>query len=415
MIAVSAKTGRGIDRLLDRIEAQFAKHTARIPTGELNRFLGELREARQPPAGGQAAEPALRHADGTRPPRFRFFVNDPSLVTRDYGYWVENELRERFELEGVPVSIDFVSVRVISRRRRGHLGTAFSRLLLDRGHEVTLVCRDADAGGAIGNGAQPALPPDPDLCGVVPASLADAPLEDASSSSSRCLAGVRRGRALAAGQCARALADERPRPGDRARLSTLVRAGRSRCCPDRTWPKSRRRPAGRGGGRERGRGARRASPAGDRLGAFRIYVNPDIVGVELCAAAKNVIALAAGGVDGLGLGDNAKAALVTRGLAEMARLGEAFGGRPETFAGLAGMGDLIVTCCATGATAPRGELIARGTRRSEAAAEIGQGVEGLTTAPVLRDLSRRLGIELPITEGVCAVLDGMRLADSSRA
>src|SRR5439155_25032181 len=77
---------------------------------------------------------------------------------------------------------------------------------------------------------------------------------------------------------------------------------------------------------------------------FRVYVNPDLVGGELCAAAKNVIALAAGGVDGLGLGDNAKAALITRGLAEMARLGEAAGARPETFAGLAGMGDLIVTC-----------------------------------------------------------------------
>jgi len=77
---------------------------------------------------------------------------------------------------------------------------------------------------------------------------------------------------------------------------------------------------------------------------FRVYVQPDLIGVELCAAAKNVIALAAGGVDGLGLGDNAKAALITRGLVEMARLGEACGAEPETFAGLAGMGDLFVTC-----------------------------------------------------------------------
>src|SRR5205823_8601979 len=77
---------------------------------------------------------------------------------------------------------------------------------------------------------------------------------------------------------------------------------------------------------------------------FRVYVNEDLVGVELCAAAKNVIALAAGGVDGLRLGDNAKASLITRGLVEMARLGEASGGQPETFSGLAGMGDLIVTC-----------------------------------------------------------------------
>src|SRR5215211_4985979 len=145
---------------------------------------------------------------------------------------------------------------------------------------------------------------------------------------------------------------------------------------------------------------------------FRVYVNSDVVGVELCAAAKNVIALAVGGLDGLGLGDNAKAALITRGLAEMARLGEAAGGRPQTFAGLAGMGDLIVTCWhPSGRNRRAGELIARGATPEEAAAEIGQVVEGLTTAPALRELSERLGVELPITEGVCRVLEGGDLAD----
>lgn len=144
--------------------------------------------------------------------------------------------------------------------------------------------------------------------------------------------------------------------------------------------------------------------------AFRVYTNTDLIGVELCAAAKNVIALAAGGVDGLRLGDNAKAALITRGLAEMARLGEACGAAPETFAGLAGMGDLVVTCWhPSGRNRRAGELIARGATPEEARAEIGQVVEGLTTAPVLRDLSRRIGVELPITEGVCAVLGGMPL------
>jgi glycerol-3-phosphate dehydrogenase (NAD(P)+) len=144
---------------------------------------------------------------------------------------------------------------------------------------------------------------------------------------------------------------------------------------------------------------------------FRVYVNDDLVGVELCAAAKNVIALAAGGVDGLGLGDNAKASLITRGLVEMARLGEACGGQPETFAGLAGMGDLIVTCFSGyGRNRRAGELIARGASADEAASEIGQVVEGLTTAPVLRDLSHRLGVELPITEGVCRVLGGESLS-----
>ena len=143
---------------------------------------------------------------------------------------------------------------------------------------------------------------------------------------------------------------------------------------------------------------------------FRVYVNGDLIGVELCGAAKNVIGLAAGAVDGLGLGDNAKAALITRGLVEMARLGEACGAEPETFYGLAGMGDLIVTCFhPTGRNRRAGELIARGATPEEAKAEIGQVVEGLTTAPVLRDLSRRIGVELPITEGVCSVLDGMPL------
>jgi glycerol-3-phosphate dehydrogenase (NAD(P)+) len=143
---------------------------------------------------------------------------------------------------------------------------------------------------------------------------------------------------------------------------------------------------------------------------FRVYTNSDLVGVELCGAAKNVIALAAGGVDGLGLGDNAKAAIITRGLSEMARLGEAAGAQSETFSGLAGLGDLVDTCWhPSGRNRRAGELIARGASADEAKAEIGQVVEGLTTAPVLRDLSHRLEVELPITEGVCAVLGGMPL------
>lgn len=145
---------------------------------------------------------------------------------------------------------------------------------------------------------------------------------------------------------------------------------------------------------------------------FRVYVSDDVVGVELCAAAKNVIALAAGGADGLSLGDNAKAALVARGLAEMSRLAESAGARPDTFAGLAGMGDLIVTCWSpSGRNRRAGELIAQGARPEEAAARIGMVVEGLTTAPALRDVARRLEIELPITEGVCAVLEGQSLTD----
>jgi GTP-binding protein len=109
LVAVSAKTGRGVQRVLDRVEMLFDKHTARISTGELNRFLGELREARQPPSRNGKRLNLLYGTQVTaRPPRFRMFVNDPGLITRDYGYWVENRLRDRFDLDGVPVSIDFV-------------------------------------------------------------------------------------------------------------------------------------------------------------------------------------------------------------------------------------------------------------------------------------------------------------------
>ena len=108
-IAVSAKTGRGLERLLDAIERLYDKHVARVPTAELNRVIAELREARQPPSRNSKRLNLLYGAQVTaRPPRFRVSVNDPSLVTRDYGYWFENQLRERFELEGVPVTIDFV-------------------------------------------------------------------------------------------------------------------------------------------------------------------------------------------------------------------------------------------------------------------------------------------------------------------
>jgi GTPase len=108
-VAVSAKSGRGIGKLFDRIEAIYEKHTSRIPTAELNRFLGELREQRAGPSrSGKRLNLFYGTQVSTRPPRFRLFVNDPGLMTRDYGYWVENRLREHFDLAGVPVIIDFV-------------------------------------------------------------------------------------------------------------------------------------------------------------------------------------------------------------------------------------------------------------------------------------------------------------------
>ena len=109
IVAASAKTRRGVGKVLDRVEELYEKHTTRIPTGELNRFLGELREVREPPSrNGKRLNLLYGTQTTVRPPRFRFFVNDPGLITRDYGYWVENQLRERFDLEGVPVAIDLV-------------------------------------------------------------------------------------------------------------------------------------------------------------------------------------------------------------------------------------------------------------------------------------------------------------------
>ena len=107
-ITISSTTGRGVSRLLDKVSELYDTYVSRVPTGELNRFLGELKEMRQPPSKGGRRLNLLYGAQvASRPPRFRFTVNDPGLVTRDYGYWVENQLRERFELEGVPVAIDF--------------------------------------------------------------------------------------------------------------------------------------------------------------------------------------------------------------------------------------------------------------------------------------------------------------------
>jgi GTPase len=109
LIAVSAKTGRGLDRLLDYVVGLFEKHIERIPTPALNNALAELRQARQPPSQKGKRLNLLYGAQiSTRPPRIRIHVNDPGLVTRDYAYWIENELRKRFSLAGVPVSIDFV-------------------------------------------------------------------------------------------------------------------------------------------------------------------------------------------------------------------------------------------------------------------------------------------------------------------
>jgi glycerol-3-phosphate dehydrogenase (NAD(P)+) len=296
----------------------------------------------------------------------------------------------------------------------GSWGTAFTRVLLERGHEVVLACRSREQAEAIAsNGWNPRYLQSVDISAAEAVALAEAPTDAdvvVAAVPSRVFAEVVEalpGRAPVL-SLAKGLD---PETGER--LSTRVR-GRPVAVlsgPNMAEEIAEGLPTA----------AVIASDDGSLAGQlqhalnsslFRAYVNPDLVGVELCAAAKNVIALAAGGVDGLALGDNAKASLIARGLAEMARLGEAAGARAETFAGLAGIGDLVVSCWSRhGRNRHAGELIAQGLTPERAVAEIGQTVEGLTTAPILRDLSRRLDVELPVTEGVCAVLSGQSLTD----
>lgn len=140
--------------------------------------------------------------------------------------------------------------------------------------------------------------------------------------------------------------------------------------------------------------------------ALRIYLSEDVTGVEVAGAVKNVMAIAAGVSDGLGLGLNARAALITRGLAEIARLGVALGGRTETFMGLAGVGDLILTCTGDLSRNRRvGLALARGTPLAQALSELGHTAEGVHTARAVSRLAAELDIEMPITRAVCRVLE----------
>jgi glycerol-3-phosphate dehydrogenase (NAD(P)+) len=297
----------------------------------------------------------------------------------------------------------------------GSWGSAFAALLADLRHEVTLACRDADQARAIAEtGRNPRYLPEADLSGVTATTLAEAPLAEAELA---CVAVPSR----AFREVVAALEGTSPvlsltkglDPASGLRLSEVVRG----------------RPVAVLSGPNHAEEIARCLPAAAVIASedealavelqhalmsprFRVYVNSDLVGIELCAASKNVIALAAGGVDGWGFGDNAKAALITRGLAEMARLGAACGARAETFAGLAGMGDLVATCYSGYSRNRRaGELIARGHTAKEAEREIGMVVEGLTTAPALDGLAERVGVELPITHAVRRVLEGTDPAD----
>lgn len=138
---------------------------------------------------------------------------------------------------------------------------------------------------------------------------------------------------------------------------------------------------------------------------FRCYTNEDVIGVEMGGALKNIIAIGAGMADGMGAGDNAKAAFLTRGIAEIARLGVAVGADPLTFAGLAGLGDLVATCASPlSRNHFVGEELAKGRRLADIQAGMNQVAEGIVTTAVARELGSRAGVELPITEQMHAVL-----------
>jgi glycerol-3-phosphate dehydrogenase (NAD(P)+) len=140
---------------------------------------------------------------------------------------------------------------------------------------------------------------------------------------------------------------------------------------------------------------------------LRVYFSTDITGVEIGGAVKNVMAIATGIADGLGLGANARAALITRGLAEITRLGTRLGGRPETFTGLTGAGDLILTCTGELSRNRRvGLALAQGKKLDDILRELGHVAEGVHTAAAVEKRARQLGVEMPITLAVCAVLFG---------
>lgn len=147
---------------------------------------------------------------------------------------------------------------------------------------------------------------------------------------------------------------------------------------------------------------------------FRVYISPDVLGIELGAALKNVVALAAGIADGLGYGDNTKAALITRGIAEIARLGMAMGGKLETFSGLSGIGDLIVTCASMHSRNRRaGILIGQGYTMEQAMAEVKMVVEGVYSAKAAMGLAEKYHVQLPIIEQVNAILFDHKSADEA--
>ena len=301
----------------------------------------------------------------------------------------------------------------------GSWGTAFARLLALQGHEPTLVCRDpAQADAIVRHRRNPRHLYDVEL----PAGLDACPLDGADMTAADLVALAVPSRAFA--EAAAAVvprAGEGPAllsmtkgldPGSGRRLSEilggLADAGRVAVLsgPNHAEEVARDQPTASVVASDNAELARtlQRELSGRTM---RVYASRDVVGVELCAASKNVIAIAAGISDGLGYGDNAKAAIITRGMAEMSRLGEGFGASPRTYMGMAGMGDLVATCTSHHSrNRLAGQMIATGVPTAWIEQEIGEVAEGLTAAPVVRDVARVRGIELPITEAVCDVAFG---------
>jgi len=301
----------------------------------------------------------------------------------------------------------------------GSWGTAFARLLALSGHDTTLVCRDPVQADAIArHHRNPRYLFDVEL----PDSLAAASLDAADLSRvelvvlavpSRWFAEVVEGIADRVESQAVLLSltkglDPRSRRRMSELLSDVADSGRVAVLsgPNHAEEVARDYPTASvlaSADIELARRLQRELST-SRL---RVYASRDVVGVELCAAAKNVMGLAAGVSDGLGFGDNAKAAIITRGMAEMARMGEAFGAQPRTYSGMAGMGDLVATCTSRHSRNRRaGELLAKGVPAEWIESELGQVAEGLTTAPALHGLAESRDLELPITAAVCDVAFG---------
>ena len=287
----------------------------------------------------------------------------------------------------------------------GSWGSAFARLLADRDHEVTLACRDSEQAEAIAEtGRNPRYLPNVDLRDVTATS--DIP-EGAElyvlAVPSRAFAAV--AAALPPGGVALSLTKGLD-PATGERLSTLVRDRPVAVLsgPNMAEEIAEGLPSAAVIASEDEALAEELQHAINAM-VFRVYVNSDLAGVELCAAAKNVIALAAGGVDGVGLGDNGKAALITRGLAEITRLARLEGAQVETLTGLAGLGDLVLTC--TGTLSRNrfvGQELGKGRRIEEIAAELTEVAEGINTARAVKNLADRAGLEMPIVNEVNAVL-----------